>query len=198
MFFQIFVRRMNRAQHSIRFTKTTNANVNTRLQSLHHKARCSNQVQATACCTVGGNLYSQSSYVDRALSLYPSKSSPQVRSAEVSGMPYDNTSKCWLCTRVSRALLHRPRYNKWTKTCINTPEIMQYTKHVSIFFTFIWSGHILGSPCLHAAEFLCPRSYILATIQSKAQKCLWLLPEIVTRSRLFRGCAWNNRGVGRV
>ena len=43
--------------------------------------------------------------------------------------------------------------------------------HEPVSFIVIPSGHLLCSPSLHVAAFLCRWNCVLATIQSQAQKC---------------------------
>ena len=95
---------------------------------------------------------------------------PQGRGPEISGILSGIISKCWLCARVSLALLRWHRRTQVemamnlhadTNTRWNAPTRFD-------LIILIFSGRLLCSAHLHVAEFLCRWSRILATIQSTA------------------------------
>ena len=114
----------------------------------------------------------------------------------VPGLLHENTSKCWLCTRVRETFSHlhrRTRMNitQTQKQCGNAP-----TRQ---FIAVISSGHLFRCAHLHFGKCLCRSSIsVFATIQSRPQKCGYLLSGILRRSGILRQSARANHRVGRV
>ena len=99
---------------------------------------------------------------------------------------------------VSHALLHScTNAHRLTYACTQTQRRCNASTCADCF-TVISSGYLLCPPDLHVAEFLCRSISVLATIQSRAQKCRYYLSNIDPRSRLLGRPAWDDWGVGLV
>ena len=152
-------------------SKDTHANVSTSPHSPHHKAWTPIEVRRTSCRTARGYIPSPSSH--HTISSLTVAVTPQSRISEVSAQLYGIISNYWLWTRVSHVRkLARTHTHGYMSAVRHRDDLMYHIITVSAnLFTVISPGHLLCSPHLHLAEFLCRPSYILATIESRAQRC---------------------------
>ena len=160
------------------------------IQSLTHvphgKAWYPSGVQSTFCCTIRGSIHLPP--LQFHLQRHNFHCYPFYRAFEVSGLLYGIVLKCWLFMRVSHAVWHFTRPHAYTRE----HDIRAW----AVDFTITSSGHHCCCPYLRLAEFFCKPNCILATIQSRARKCRFYLPEIVSRCRLLRPCSRSDQRVG--
>ena len=123
----------------------------------------------------------------------------QGHNLEVSVLLHGIMSTLRLCTQVrSKACILTFAQ---TSTRVQRPShrhIDNRARACADLFTITPSGFLRYFPYLHLAEFLCRSTCVLATIQSRDQKCRCHLSKISPRFRLLRRRTWTNRRVGRV